>query len=258
MRCHKIFAQVLFLVLVPVVVFAGGPLTISYFERPPYYYTSQAGKPSGLLVERSREILEETGVVSQYLSLPPNQILYILRHAKTPHCSIGWFKTAERELYAKFSEPIYRDQPLVLLTQKKQQQKFANLKTLRQVFSSTHLIMARMGEFSYGNYVDTLIGELVPKSIFFTGKQEALLQAVADGRATYMLVAPEEVSTLVNSSKLSGKDFFTLRFADVPAGTLRYLMCNLQVDEETINLVNATIRKHYPGLGKEIQAEVEK
>ena len=31
-------------------------------------------------------------------------------------CAVGWFKNSEREAFAKFSKPIYQDEPQVVLT----------------------------------------------------------------------------------------------------------------------------------------------
>jgi len=223
-------------------------LTVSYFERPPYYFTDTTGTPAGFLYERTRNILEEAGVDADFISSTPYRILYVIQHATVPHCSTGWFKNPERELFAKFSEPIYRDQALVLLTSKAQRKQIGAKKslTLREVFSRRQLAMARMSEFSYGDAVDKLLGELVPKSIFLSGQQSSLLQAVVDQRAAYMLVAPEEIDMLITSTGMRPKDFVSIQLTDLPAGNLRYLMCNQAVADETLLLLNEAIRKLYP------------
>lgn len=227
------------------------PLTFSYFDRPPYYYTSESGDPGGFLFERTRNILQEAGGELNFIASTPYRILYVLRHATVPHCSIGWFKTAERELFAKFSEPIYRNQALLLLTSKTLQHKFPARTKLRDIFSDQQLTIARMGEFTYGRFVDDLLGELTPKSVFFTGNQSALLQAVADQRADYMLVAPEEIEMLARSVGLPIEELVTIKLADIPVGNLRYLMCSQAVSDETITQLNAAINKLYPLSSKE-------
>ena len=248
MTSGKIFLLILFWLAIPASLTAAEPLTITYFERPPYYYTNSAGVPAGFLLERTKNAFQEAGIEVNYLSSTPYRIIYILRHALTPTCSIGWFKTAERELFAKFSTPIYRDQSLLLLTSRNRKEQFAKLKTLREVFGDRHLIMARMSEFSYGTFVDRLLGELVPKSRFFTGEQKDLLQAIATGQASYMLVAPEEIDMLTRAAGLPAADFATFKLQDMPAGNLRYLMCNQAVDDSLLFQVNRAIEKLYPDL----------
>lgn len=225
---------------------AAEPLTVSYFERPPYYYTDTVGEPGGFLLERTRNILRQAGVEAKFLALTPYQILYVLRHAMVPHCSIGWFKNAQREQFAKFSEPIYRNRDLMLLTTKAQLPRFSDLKTLRAIFSDRHLTMARMGGFSYGSYVDDLLEKLTPKTLFLAGEQGCLLRAVAAQRASYMLVAPEEIDTLIGLTGLSAGAVVAIPLADVPAGNLRYLMCNRAVTDETLERLNQAIDKLYP------------
>lgn len=234
-------------------VAAAASLTISYFERPPYYFTTASGKPAGFLFERTRKVVEEAGIDANYISLTPYRIIYTLHHATTPHCSIGWFRNAERELFARFSEPIYRNQSLVLLTGTEQQKQFAGLPTLRKVFSRDGLTMARMAEFSYGTYVDSLLRELTPKSVFFTGNQSNLLQAIVDHRASYMLVAPEEITMLARSIGKADKDFVSFQLEDIPEGNLRYLMCNQDLDAETLGRLNNAIKKLYPNVSQSRQ-----
>lgn len=251
MQSIRILCLILACWLAAVAVGAAAPLTISYFERPPYYYTTAAGKPAGFLVARTQKVLEAAGIEAKYISLTPYRIIYTLHHATASHCSIGWFKNAERELFAQFSDPIYQNLSLVLLTDKARQKRFASLTTLREVFSHHELTMARMAEFSYGTFVDNLLRELTPKSVFFTGNQNALLQAIVDKRASYMLVAPEEINMLARSIGMTTRDFVSFKLEDIPAGNLRYLMCNQGVDDETLNQINGAIRKLYPDLGKD-------
>lgn len=222
------------------------PFTLSYLERPPYYFTTEKGAAAGFLLERTRNIIQTAGIEAQFIPVTPNRALYILRNATVPHCGIGWFKNSERELFARFTEPIYRNQTLVLLTASSQRQKFSGLKVLQQVFSDRSLIMARMGNFSYGSYVDQILSDLVPESLFFSTEQGDLLAAIHAGKASYMIMAPEEIDMLIRSTRLPAEDFVRIELEDIPAGNLRYLMCGQGVDAELLEKLNTAIRKLYP------------
>lgn len=225
---------------------AADPLTISYFERQPYYFTTEDGRADGLLVERTRAILEQAGVEARFVALTPYRILYVLQHAIVPHCSIGWFKNPERELFAKFSAPIYRNRALVLLTAVEQKSRFVAVKTLREVFSDGQMSMARMAEFSYGHFVDQLLVEENPKSLYLSGEHSDLLLAVMKQKASYMLVSPVEIEILARSNNLSPDDIATVELQDIPEGNFRYLMCNQAVTDETLQSINRAIEKLYP------------
>lgn len=228
--------------LAPVFVCAES-LTVSYFERPPYYYTNEQGVAEGFLLQRARQIFQQADIEVKFLALTPYRILYVLEHATVPHCSIGWFKNSAREQFTKFSAPIYQNQALMLLSSKDQRHKFSSPSALREIFADRLLTLARMGEFSYGTYVDELLGVLAPKSIVLSGNQRGLLQAVVEQRAAYMLVAPEEVSMLARQSGLSAADLLLVPLSDVPAGNLRYLMCSPAVTDITMVKLNQAINE---------------
>ncbi|MCW8860310.1 MAG: transporter substrate-binding domain-containing protein [Deltaproteobacteria bacterium] len=242
----RIYFSILFgflsLVLLPLQT-AAEPLTVSYFERPPYYFTAKDGSAKGFLVTRTQEILRSANIEAQFLSLSPNQIIYVLKHANTPNCSIGWFKKSERELYAQFTQPIYQNRPLVLLTTRDQLLTFKQYEGLAAIFSQRQLVMVRMSSFSYGSFVDQLLEHHNPVSYFGTKSQADVVRAIAQGKANYMLAAPEEVDVMMQSAGLAADDFATMTLSEIPAGNLRYLMCGKQVSAETMQRLNIAIER---------------
>lgn len=218
-------------------------ITISYFERPPYYLTNSEGKADGFLVQKTRQILKTADIDASFLSLSPNKIIYVIKHANVPHCSIGWFKKAERELFAKFTKPIYQNQPLILLTKNSNRSKFQPYHSLGEIFKDQNLVMARMSSFSYGAYVDRLMEQHPPTSLSLSKSQTDLLHAIDTGKATYMLVAPEEAEQIISAAHLSSKTFIQISLADIPRGNNRYLMCNKAVSNEVIDKLNFAIDK---------------
>lgn len=235
-----IFSFCIILFLFPAVINAE-PLTVSYFERRPYYFTDENGNADGFLIAHTRRILRESGIEARFLSLTPNQILYVIKHANKPHCSVGWFKKPEREMYAQFSRPFYRNRPLVLLIRQEQRDIFEKFDDLRTLFKAEGLVMARMSSFSYGSYVDDLLEKLNPTSFFETESQLGLLQSIAEGNSDYMLIAPEEIDELIGRSHFSASRFTTKTLHEIPAGNLRYLMCNQVVDDEIMGRINHAI-----------------
>jgi len=220
---------------------AADQLTVSYFERPPYYLTTKTGEARGFLVEKTKKILQTADVDARFISLKPNKVIFILKHANLPHCSIGWFKRPEREVFAKFTKPIYQNRPLVILTTKQNKAKFKKYHTLAEIFADNSLIMARMSSFSYGSYVDHLMEEYSPASSFYSGSQAALLHAIDTGKVTYMLVAPEEVQQMIASVKRPPTSFVQISLDEIPHGNFRYLMCGHAVSDELIGKLNSAI-----------------
>jgi len=235
------FSALLVLLILPRSVMCE-TLTVSYLERPPYYYIRQ-GHADGFLIELSKKIFQDAGVEVVFEMMPPKRIMKEIKNADNVHCSVGWFKKPEREKFAKFSLPIYRDRPVVILTTKKQKQMFAPHKTLREVFLDKSLIMATMSAFSHGSYIDGLMKDVSPKIHEISSRQNLLPKLIMNGRAAYMLTAPEEVETLVRSAGLEPDDFVSITMPDIPAGNRRYLIFTRGVSDDIIDKINISVRK---------------
>lgn len=216
-------------------------LKVSYLERPPYYWTEN-GQPKGFLLELTRRILEQAGVQATYAPLPPNRILEELRQDQSPSCSIGWFKNPEREAFAHFSLPIYRDNPMVVLTTRALAEKIDRHETLADIFWDKSLIMARMASFSYGSYVDRLLQSIPVRSVVIPTTNDVLPKLLLSQRASYMLVTPEEIPNLLRSSQVNASDFVALHVKDIPSGNPRYLIFSKSVPLKMIEDINAAIK----------------
>ncbi len=216
-------------------------MTISYFERPPYYYTAKNGQPEGFLLNKVVGIMEQAGIEARFLSLTPNQILYVVRHAVSPHCSIGWFKNSQREEFAKFSRPIYQDKPIELLIRKSGLARIGKEHTLAAIFNNNSLIFARNIHYSYGEYIDGLLGEKEPNSSLTVKGQAGLMQAVAADDKKYILVPPEEAMSLIKRAGYQQEDFALVPLTDIPVGNKRYLMCSQSVSDELLERIDQAI-----------------
>ena len=218
------------------------PLTVSYFERPPYYFSNR-DQAAGFLIDLSKKIFADAGLEVVFISLPPARIIKTIKENRSPLASIGWFKKPEREQFAKFSQPIYQNRPIVLLTSNKLKKKFLPHQELTQIFMDDSLIMGKIGSFSYGPFVDDLLLRLNPQGQIIAKQQANLIKLIAKGRISYMLVAPEEISTLIGSADLKPADFYTHSLSDVPDGNMRYLIFSRLVEDEVIDQINRSIEK---------------
>ena len=221
---------------------AGNVLTVSYLERPPYYKTVD-GYATGILIDLTRQILEDAGVKAVYLPLPPKRIFREIQNPGSMHCSVGWFKSTEREEFAKFSLPIYQNKPLVALTLKKNGEKFKKFGLLEDLFADKSLTLGTVSAFSYGIRVDEMIKKDPPVIFEVKEKQAQLIKMIAAGRISYMLISPEEIEMMIQSADLNPNDFISLPFSDIPKGNKRYLMFSKSVPDEIIDSINHSIKK---------------
>ena len=90
------------------------PVTLHYVQRPPYMMaageglTGLTGGPSYLAFKTAKVavVVKETPFARQ---------LYYLEKNTGRDCMIGMFRRPEREAFAKYSKPVYQDQPQVIV-----------------------------------------------------------------------------------------------------------------------------------------------
>jgi uncharacterized protein (TIGR02285 family) len=217
-------------------------LRMLYPERPPYNYTEN-GKAAGLLVEQTEKILMDANIPAVFVEVPSKRILAEIQLENSTACSFGWFKTAEREALANFTLPTYRDTPLVALILKRNEPRFANKLTLRDMASDKELTLGLISGWSYGGYVDGVLklAGVVPMAIPERQHQALML---ASERFAYTLIRTEEIPDVV---RLSGKpldSFAIVPLTDLHERNLRYIMCGRGVPAETIKRINTSIEKY--------------
>ncbi|HOO46364.1 MAG TPA: transporter substrate-binding domain-containing protein [Deltaproteobacteria bacterium] len=217
-------------------------LTVSYMNRPPYYYTED-GTARGFLVELTKKILDDAGIDVTFRELPPNRIMHEIQKRDHAHCSIGWFRTPEREQFAKFSLPIYRNRPIVVVTTRENNYLFTGYSTLHQLFTDRSLVMGNISSFTYGSYIDRLMKDLRPATHEISTSRGTLPALIKKKRVHYLLSAPEEVETLIHGEGLRSEDFMTIVMSDIPEGNKRYLMFSMSVSDDTITRINASMVK---------------
>jgi polar amino acid transport system substrate-binding protein len=215
-------------------------LDVGYFNRPPYYHTEQ-GQARGFFSDLVRQVLEHSGVEYRFVEMPSNRLLREVMRREDPFSTIGWFRTPERDALFRFSLPLYRDKPLVLLSLKTLQPFMAAYSTLEEVLADPSLTIGVISFFSYGPEVDAaLAASRAPREVV-AGEQVNLVKMLAAGRISYLLAAPEEIPVLIRTAGLEESDFFTVTLDDVPLGNRRYILYGAGVDSEWIDRIDRAI-----------------
>lgn len=236
------------------------PLKVLYLERPPYYFTYQ-GHPSGFLWAMGDNVMRQAGFEPQYESIPPQRILSRMQDGD-PACSVGWFQRPDRETYASFSAPIYRNRPMVLLHLWKNRARFAGIETVAELFAREDLVWGKVGSFAFNQRVEDLRETLHPKILEAAVSQGQMLGMLAVQRFDYMLISPEELDGIammkqaalgnltltapgeetppIGVSARRG-DFATLLFEDMPPGPARRIMCTRTLGPAVIERLNKAI-----------------
>jgi polar amino acid transport system substrate-binding protein len=215
-------------------------VTLHYIQRPPYMMADGAGLkglaglPSFLAFKKSGVpfAIKETPFVRQLLKVQTNS---------GRDCMIGLFKKPERELFAKYSLPIYKDQTPLILTSAANASKLENIHSVKALFSDKSLLFLVKLGYSYGVELDALIERFEPTIKRTADENLLMVKALKLKMADYMVIAPEEATEAVRAAGFAATDFRQIRLSDMPGNEYRHLMCSKNVPDKVIQQLNAAI-----------------
>lgn len=224
--------------LAPALALADDKITLSFNDRPPYLVAGADGSASGLTGTPAAEAFRAAGIDVVWSKVPPNRQLVVLKEGG-PNCAIGWYKTAEREQFAKFTKPIYRDKPTVIIANPK----FAPAENakLADILGTKGARVLIKENFSYGPFIDAELAKSKAVQTKSNGSSTQMLQLVNANSVDFMFASEEEASYLVEQSGIGAGNFKQIKAPDVPAGDDRYIMCSKDVSDEIIGKLNKAI-----------------
>lgn len=221
------------------VCWANDTVTLDYNERPPYLVPAADGSATGLTGTPAANAFKAAGIAVTWAKIPTTRQLAVVKDNQGMHCAIGWFKTPEREQFAKFTKPIYLDKPWMVLANTTFAVKEGA--RLEEVLSAKGVRVLTKESFSYGPYIDGLLAKTKPNITISNGTTSQMLQLINAGSVDFMFVSEEEAEYLVDQAGLSMKNFRQIRFPDMPKGGERYIMCSKNVPDDVIAKVNKNI-----------------
>lgn len=214
-------------------------IALYYNDRPPYLVPEADGSASGLTGTPSGNAFKNAGVPFVWAKVPTNRQLLNIKKNEAMECGIGWFKNPERELFAKFTKPIYRDLPTIAIANNK-----FNVKDgarLDEVLARKDVRVLARDNFSYGPFIDGLLATLKPTVVRTTSENSYMVEMIRLNHADFMFAAEEEAKFLAEEAGSSIREFKLIRFADMPKGEKRHMMCSKMVPDEVINRLNKAI-----------------
>lgn len=230
---------ILFGTLVSGFAHANDNITVSFNERPPYLTQGTDGAASGLIGTAASEAFKAAGLEVTWSKVPPNRQLIVVKEGGN-NCAIGWFKTPERTQFAKFTNPIYRDKPTIILTNTNFEGKDGS--KLSDLLTAKGVRVLVKENFSYGGFIDGKLESLKPTLVKSNGTPSQMLQLIHAHTADFMFASEEESKYLIEQSGVASNSLKQLKAADMPNGEFRYIMCSNQVPDSVISRLNKVIK----------------
>lgn len=226
---------------------AAQALTLEYRDKPPYSHTVE-GKPAGFLMERTARLLRRAGIDVRYAEVPIRRTLQNLQGNQAALCSPGLYKNPEREAFARFSLPIHRDRPHVVLAHANVAAQIRAIPRVAQLFADATLQPGLLDGVSYGQQLDQYLAAAARPPVRAQLTPLQLARMVGARRVDYMLIDEEDLGWLRKDPEFTPLPLTRVEFADMPRGELRYLACSQQVAPQTMDKLNQAIRELLPEL----------
>lgn len=221
--------------------YAQTPIQIFYDERIPYALTDESGNVHGLTATPVAEAFQTANIQIEWKRMPFKRQLATIKANKKKACGIGWFKNPEREVFARFSDPLYQDRPTIIVT-KKGNNIFERHSKIAKLLQDDSVKLLVKDGFSYGKYLDELIEQEQPTKLVVVGSSNLeMLKLILSERADYFFTAEEEAEEMINSTGFGKAQFELHRPIDMPAGNKRYLACSKQVTPVIIDQINQAL-----------------
>ena len=224
--------------LLPCVSASEEPIPVLIFDRPPYYERQAGGNFVGLVGAPIGQAFERAGIPFVWTdALLHTQLEEIVADDRAV-CAAGWFKTEEREEYARFTIPVYQDQALVVVGRSDNHRLWAS--TFEDLIVQPKLKMLARIDFSFGAKIDGMIEDSgLTVRLSAAGAKENL-ERIVRGYADFLLISPEELSVTLDQV-FDSTQLAKISFPDIPFGNTRHIICSRSVSEDQIKLLDKAI-----------------
>lgn len=214
-------------------------IKLHYNQRTPYVSITANGI-EGLTATPAALAFKNSGIPFQWEDTPFKRQMKMIENNEGCDCSVGRFKTPDREKLVKFTHPIYQDKPQIALA-RADNEKLQNNVSVDSVLSNRQLRLEVKEGYSYGVVLDEKIAHYQPNTDRTTNENITLLKKIHSRRSDYFFIAQEEADGLIESSGIPKNDFKYISFSDIREGEKRYIMCSLKVPDEMIEKLNKAI-----------------
>jgi len=222
----------------PQLAAANDVIKIQFNQRPPYMWRTDSGVIEGLLVHRTEDIFKSAGIAMVWDITSVNRAWFELSNPTEMTCTIGWFKSPEREKIAKFTKEIYPGQQYVLLARK--QISFNKNITLENILSMNGIRVLIKNKYSYGMKINSALKKISPTLIASDAENQQMVKLLIANRADFMFSSKEEAQYLLeNSDNKESLQIFIPQH--MPIGEKRYIACNKLVTDKLMDRLNSAI-----------------
>ncbi len=215
------------------------PITVLYSDRPPFMKKQADGTLTGTTATPAILAFSKAAIPIEIKEASPARRLLDVKDNNTRVCSIGFYKTAEREAFARFSNPVSQDGRMIAL---------ANIKLHTIEAVSVDALLARSDlnilikkNIFYGPFLEAKFAKMKAQRIESNAEYAQLIRLIKVERAQLIFLPEEEAQFYLKEFGYSISDFNLIQFTEMPAGEFRHIMCSHRVEEAIMAKLNKAI-----------------
>ena len=233
-----------FALTIALTALAEAPIILLYSERPPFMQKQSDGSVTGATATPVIRAFTKAAIPFELREASPARRLLDVKENKRRVCSMGFYKTTERESYARYSKPVSQDSKMIgLVNAKLPTPSDVSVETLLQREDVSVLIKESI---VYGPYLESQFSKMKARRVRTAAEFAQLFEMIKRERAQLLFMPEEEAHFYLNEAGYSTADFKLIQFVGMPAGEQRYIMCSMQVDEATMGQLNKVIDSSKP------------
>jgi polar amino acid transport system substrate-binding protein len=215
---------------------AADTITLHYVHRPPYAISEPNREPHGVVALPASFVFKKAGIPFVWKKTPVNRQFALIQDNVGSDCGLGFEKTPSREVYAKFTDPLYISEPVVAITSLKVND--AAGMTFTQMLAKYRILVKE--NYTLG---DGLTAQVMrsPKKYVTSIDSDQMVQMISRGDADFMMISNDEVKYYVKHGILDPRSIHVIMLPDIHIRFSRRIMCSKSVDDKVIQRLNRAI-----------------
>lgn len=218
-------------------------IEFGFNNKPPLFYFEH-GKAVGDVVDITRQACTLAGLKCGFVELPFQRVMAYLEQRRPGFAALGFSKSPQREAFATFSEPIWRDASPILLVRAADKKAFQSYASLADMVARSRYVFG--GKLGNVYPIDEQLRALRERDIRFSGEAQRFPLLLVFGRFDFTMLYLPEVLPALQASAVVPSAVEIVTYPDMPRGAERYLLFSKEVAPDIVQKLNValvTLRK---------------
>ena len=218
---------------------AEDPITLYFNDRPPFKMRLPDGSVGGITAGPAAAAFAAAHIPVVWADVPASRQIDAVKNATTRTCAVGFYKTAQREAFAKFTDAVSTDGALTIFARKGFT--VADHTTLEDLLAHKDYRIVIKQSNSYGDVIDRAISQAAVSIERIASNYDTIVKMIINGRSDFTFISPEEITYYEKALNFDASAYRILDVAGLPPGERRHLMCSKGVEDGVIARFNAAL-----------------